>query len=111
MWTYKHHGGCYEVQIPKNPWLPKGFYWYGRASNASDAKAHCIMQIETRITENSTDGEYLIIVRPEISNLIVELGKLERKKAAQDFIDVKLQEKIAEIVRKLDASFKNWRRI
>ena len=68
MWTYKY---SYEVQIPKNPWLPKGFYWYGRASNASDAKAHCIMQIETRITENETAGDwdYPIIVKPEINDL------------------------------------------
>jgi hypothetical protein len=44
-WTYKYKNGYYEVQVPKNKFLPKGFYWYGQAINSSEAKANAYLSI------------------------------------------------------------------
>ena len=44
MWTYKF-GATYEVQIPKNDTFPKGFYWHGRAYNASEAKSKALQSL------------------------------------------------------------------
>lgn len=39
-WGYKYSGGCVEFHINKNEWLGKSYYWHGRGSSVTEAKAN-----------------------------------------------------------------------
>ena len=53
VWTYKFQAGQYEVQIPQNEYLPKGFYWYGSAYNSSDAKSKTFESLRSQLNANA----------------------------------------------------------
>lgn len=38
-WIYKYPAGRWEFQIPACDTFPSGYYWYGQAHNAYDARA------------------------------------------------------------------------
>lgn len=66
VYTYKYNGTnpTYEVRIPHNDTFPKGFYWYGRAYNASESKFKAYCQIIDRIEQNDlNDQQNPIILR------------------------------------------------